>query len=56
MNGYLLDTDICVFRLRRQFGIDQQIGKVGRQNCYISEITIAELRFGAERSTRREEQ
>ena len=56
MNGYLFDTDICVFRLRRQFGIDQRILQVGRRSCYISEITVAELRFGAERSNQREKQ
>ena len=56
MNGYLFDTDICVFRLRRQFNIDRRLAQIGKQNCYISEITIAELRFGAERSHQREEQ
>ena len=56
MNGYLFDTDICVFRLRRQFNIDRRLAQIGKQNCYISEITIAELRFGAERSNQREEQ
>ena len=56
MNGYLLDTDTCISRLRRQFDIDQRIARIDRQNRYISEITVAELRFGAERSHQREEQ
>jgi len=56
MKGYLLDTDICVFRLRRQFDIERRIAQISKRNCYISEITVAELRFGAERSNRREEQ
>ena len=56
MTGYLFDTDICVFRLRRQFNIDRRLVQIGKRNCCISEITIAELRFGAERSNQREEQ
>ena len=56
MTGYLFDTDICVFRLRRQFNIDLRFAQIDKRNCCISEITIAELRFGAERSNQREEQ
>jgi tRNA(fMet)-specific endonuclease VapC len=55
-NGYLLDTDTCVSRLRRKFAIDRRIDHVGKQSCFLSEITIAELRFGAERGNQREEQ
>ena len=56
MNGYLLDTDTCIGRLRRQFDIDRRIARINRQNCYISEITVAELCFGAERSNQCEGQ
>jgi len=56
MNGYILDTDTCVSRIRREFDIDRRIAQVGKRNCYVSEITIAELRFGAERGNQREEQ
>jgi len=56
MDGYLLDTDTCVSRIRRKFDIDQRIAQVGKRNCCVSEITIAELRFGAERGNQREEQ
>ena len=47
MNGYLLDTDTCISRLRRKFDIDRRLAQIDRQDRYISEITIAELRFGA---------
>ena len=47
---YLLDTNICVFFLRGKFNIDQRIREHGRENCFISEITVAELRYGAENS------
>ncbi|MBS7253401.1 type II toxin-antitoxin system VapC family toxin [Flavobacterium branchiicola] len=48
--GYLLDTSICVFFLRGKLDLDKKFRDVGLENCYISEITVAELRFGAENS------
>ena len=47
---YLLDTNICVFFLRGKLNFDEIIRKKGRENCFISEITVAELRYGAENS------
>ena len=47
---YLLDTNICVFFLRGKLNLDEIIKEKGRENCYISEITVAELRYGAENS------
>ena len=47
---YLLDTNICVFFLRGKLDMDEIIREKGRENCYISEITVLELRFGAENS------
>jgi tRNA(fMet)-specific endonuclease VapC len=44
---YLLDTSICVFFLRGKLNLDQLIKEKGRENCYISEITVFELRYGA---------
>jgi len=48
MNKYLLDTNICIFLLRGKYDVDSKIDNVGLENCYISEITIAELKYGAE--------
>ncbi|MEY4876077.1 MAG: hypothetical protein RL708_1226 [Bacteroidota bacterium] len=48
---YLLDTNICVFFLRGKLNLDTIIKQKGRENCYISEITVAELRYGAENSS-----
>ena len=45
---YLLDTSICVFFLRGKLNLDDLIKEKGRENCYISEITAFELRYGAE--------
>lgn len=47
---YLLDTSICVFFLRGKLDLDKTMKERGRENCYISEITVFELRFGAENS------
>ena len=44
---YLLDTNICIFFLQGKYGIKEKIQQVGRKNCYISEISIAELLYGA---------
>ena len=50
MNGYLLDTDICIFFLQGKYGLSLKVEEVGIENCYVSEITVAELLFGAENS------
>ena len=50
---YLLDTNICVFLLRGMYGVDKMLENVGLENCYISEITVAELKYGAELGRRK---
>ena len=45
---YMLDTNICVYILRGKFHLNERVKAVGMENCYISEITIAELIFGRE--------
>ena len=51
---YLLDTNICAFYLRGKFNVDQRIDQVGWENCYISEITMLELKMGAELSLQKD--
>ena len=41
-------TNICAFWLRDKFGIKYRVNEVGMENCYISEITVAELIYGRE--------
>jgi tRNA(fMet)-specific endonuclease VapC len=45
---YLLDTNTCVFFLKGKLKLDEIIKEKGAENCFISEITVFELRFGAE--------
>ena len=52
--AYLLDTNICVFYLRGKFDVDKRIDHVGWDNCYISEITMLELKMGAELSLKKD--
>ena len=47
---YLLDTNICVFFFRDKFNVADIIMKKGYENCFVSEISVAELRYGAENS------
>lgn len=44
---YLLDSNICIHFFRGKFGIINKLNSVGISNCAISEITLAELVFGA---------
>jgi tRNA(fMet)-specific endonuclease VapC len=43
---YLLDTCICAYWLRDKQNVRERINAISMENCYISEITIAELKFG----------
>ena len=52
MEKYLLDTNICIFLLRGIYNIVKKIDNVGLENCFISEITVAELKYGAELGNR----
>jgi len=52
---YLLDTNVCIFFMRGKYGVAQRISKIGRKNCCISEITVAELLFGAANCTKPED-
>lgn len=47
MKRYLLDTNICIFYLQNKYKVVEKLEKAGRKNCYISEITVAELLYGA---------
>lgn len=49
---YLLDTNIVVFLFRDKFNIADKIAVVDNKNCFISEITLAELKYGALKSQR----
>ena len=47
MAQYLLDTDTCIAFLKGKYQLLEKVEKVGYANCFISEITIGELFYGA---------
>ena len=46
---YLLDTNVIIEVLRGNDDMITKIESVGQSNCFISEITLAELLYGAVR-------
>lgn len=54
MKKYLLDTNICAYFFNGKFNLTVKIDAVGFENCYVSEITIAELKYGIAKSTHKE--
>ena len=50
MTKFLLDTNICIYLLKGKFNLISKIEQVRETNCFISEITVAELKYGAEKS------
>ena len=49
---YLLDTCVCIALIKKQPHVVERIRAVGISNCKISELTLAELYFGAYKSGR----
>ena len=47
---YLLDTSTCVFFLRGKLNLDEIVRQKGVANCFISELTVFELMYGAANS------
>ena len=47
---YLLDTCTCIALLKKDSSVIKHLQNVGVSNCRISDITIAELYFGAFKS------
>ncbi|MEO6832307.1 MAG: type II toxin-antitoxin system VapC family toxin [Chitinophagaceae bacterium] len=54
MKKYLLDTNICAYFLNGKFNLEAKIEEVGIENCCVSEITIAELKYGVAKSVHKE--
>lgn len=47
---YLLDTDVCIALIKGQHGIQERIRDIDPMDIKISDITLAELYFGAYKS------
>ena len=49
---YLIDTNIAIYYMKGMFDLETKFDKVTSENCFISEMTLAELKFGVENSER----
>ena len=54
MKKYLIDTNICIYYIKGKFELDKKFGDGDPEKYFISEITLAELKFGVENSEKRE--
>ena len=50
MKKYLLDTNICIYYIQGKFSLKEKFRKIKKENRFISEITLAELKFGVKNS------
>ncbi len=55
MNIYVLDTDICIYWLNGKAEIRNRVSQLGAERLKITMITLAELRYGAYNSQKKEE-
>jgi tRNA(fMet)-specific endonuclease VapC len=54
LKKYLIDTNICIYYIKGKFDLIKKFEKVNPDNCFISEITLAELKFGVENSEKKD--
>ena len=55
LNFIILGISLCIFFLQGKYNVPARIKEIGRKNCYISEITVGELLYGAACSSKKEE-
>ncbi len=49
---YLLDTNICIFLMRGRVELTERIRRERIQDLFISEVPLAELKYGVAKSAR----
>lgn len=45
-----MDTNICIYFIKGKFSLNEKFKTVKKENRFISEITLAELKFGVQNS------
>lgn len=55
MEGYLLDTNICIYLLKKKYDIAKKLDSIHGMRLCVSEISIAELYYGASKSIKGDE-
>lgn len=46
----MFDTNICIYYIQGKFSFKEKFRKIKKENRFISEITLAELKFGVRNS------
>ncbi len=46
----LLDTNICIHLINGDYNLSAKLKQVKVENCFLSELSLAELLFGVENS------
>ena len=54
MKKYLIDTNTCIYYIKGEFNLKKKFENANPDNCFISEITLAELKFEVENSEKNE--
>jgi len=54
LKKYLIDTNIAIFYMKGKFDLEAKFDKATSEICFISEMTLAELKFGVEKSEKPE--
>lgn len=54
MKKYLIDTNTCIYFIKGLYDLKKKFEKANPDNCFISEITLAELKFGVENSDKKD--
>ena len=50
MTAYLLDTNICVYLINGKYDLAARLKRARLANCFLSELTVAELLYGVANS------
>ena len=54
MKKYLIDTNIAIFFIKGKYNLKEKFEKMTSENCFISEVTLAKLKFGVQNSEKRD--
>jgi len=50
LKSYLIDTNICIYYIKGKFNLKEKFNSIPKSNRFISEITLAELKYGVKNS------
>ncbi|MBA2760547.1 MAG: type II toxin-antitoxin system VapC family toxin [Segetibacter sp.] len=50
MKQYLIDTNIAIYYMKGKYDLGKKFSSIPDHACFISEMTLAELKFGVENS------